>query len=67
MNFIQLRNKDYGKLSDIAFENDYSDQSHLIRSFKEFAGISPNQYQKQYNELAEFLRTGKVAPGWWVA
>ena len=51
----QLRNNDYQKLSDIAFENDYADQSHLIRSFKEFAGLSPNQYQKQYNEVVENL------------
>lgn len=43
----QLRNNDYGKLSDIAFENDYADQSHFIRAFKEFAGFSPFQYQKQ--------------------
>jgi len=31
----------------------FTDQSHFIRSFKEFAGISPNQYQKQYTELVE--------------
>ncbi|PSL46373.1 AraC family transcriptional regulator [Chitinophaga niastensis] len=46
----QLRNNDYNKLSDIAFENDYADQSHYIRVFKEFAGISPFQYQKQSKE-----------------
>ena len=51
----QLRNNDYNKLSDIAYDNDYADQSHLIRSFKEFAGISPYQYQKQYNEVVENL------------
>lgn len=49
----QLRDNDYSKLSDIAYDNDYADQSHLIRSFKEFAGISPFQFQKQYNELVE--------------
>lgn len=49
----QLRERSYTKLSDIAFENDYTDQSHFIRSFKEFAGFSPNQYQKQSNEVAE--------------
>ncbi|TCC91039.1 helix-turn-helix domain-containing protein [Pedobacter hiemivivus] len=48
-----LRGNKYNKLSDIAFENNYADQSHFIRSFKEFAGISPNQYQKQYTELVE--------------
>jgi AraC-like DNA-binding protein len=49
----QLRNNDYSKLSDIAFENDYADQSHFIRSFKEFAGFSPYQYQKKSTEVVE--------------
>ena len=51
----QLRNNDYGKLSDIAFENEYADQSHFIRAFKEFAGFSPFQYQKESAELIENL------------
>lgn len=52
----QLRNNNFSKLSDIAFENDYADQSHYIRAFKEFAGFSPYQYQKKSNEVvANFL------------
>lgn len=47
----QLRNNNYSKLSDIAFENDYADQSHYIRVFKEFAGVSPYQYQKKNTEI----------------
>lgn len=43
----QLKDNNYSKLSDIAFDNDYADQSHFIRSFKEFTGFSPNQYQQQ--------------------
>jgi len=43
----ELRFNRYEKLSDIAYENEYADQSHFIRSFKEFAGCSPLQYQKQ--------------------
>jgi len=43
----QLTEQKHDKLSDIAFENDYADQSHFIRSFKEFAGASPLQFQKQ--------------------
>lgn len=50
-----LRQSDYNKLSDIAFENDYADQSHFIRAFKEFAGISPFQFQKRSRELIENL------------
>jgi AraC-like DNA-binding protein len=49
----QLRESDYLKLSDIAFENNYADQSHFIRSFKEFSGVSPQQYQKQLTEVIE--------------
>lgn len=51
----QMRNSKFDKLSDIAFENDYADQSHFIRSFKEFTGFSPNQYQVQSNEIVENL------------
>jgi AraC-like DNA-binding protein len=49
----QLRNNNYDKLSDIAFENDYADQSHFIRAFKEFAGFSPYRFRKQSNEVVE--------------
>lgn len=48
-----LRNNDFGKLSDIAYEHDYADHSHYVRAFKEFAGASPNQYQKQSTEIVE--------------
>ena len=50
-----LENGYYSKLSDIAFENGYADQSHFIRSFKEFAGISPGQYQKQASGIFQNL------------
>ncbi|GAB3510680.1 hypothetical protein GCM10027341_49350 [Spirosoma knui] len=49
----QLRNNTYDKLSDIAFEQEYADQSHFIRTFKEFAGVSPYQFQKQNSDVAE--------------
>jgi AraC-like DNA-binding protein len=49
----QLRKNNYQKLSDIAYENGYADQSHFIRSFKEFTGVSPFDYRKQLNEVAE--------------
>lgn len=51
----QIRHNNFEKLSDIAFENDYADQSHFIRSFKEFTGFSPNQYQIKSNEIVENL------------
>ncbi len=42
--FQQLNHKNYHKLSDIAFENGYADQSHYIRAFKEFTNITPKEY-----------------------
>jgi len=51
----QLRNNHYRKLSDVAYENGYADQSHFIRAFKEFAGFSPQQYRLQSHEVVENL------------
>lgn len=46
----QLKNQKYNKLSDIAYENGFTDQSHFIRTFKEFTGHSPNKFQKTFLE-----------------
>jgi AraC-like DNA-binding protein len=43
----QLRKNDFSKLSDLAYDNGYADQSHFIRSFKEFTGLSPLEFKKQ--------------------
>ncbi len=48
----QLKKGNYQKLSDIAFDNGYADQSHFIRSFKEFTGYSPMEFQQQEYESA---------------
>ncbi|CCH02294.1 transcriptional regulator, AraC family [Fibrella aestuarina BUZ 2] len=42
----QLESRHYQKLSDIAFDNGYADQSHFIRSFKEFTGVTPLQFRR---------------------
>jgi len=42
--FTQLNNRRHHKLSDIAFQHGYADQSHYIRSFKEFTNITPGEY-----------------------
>ncbi|MCF0074403.1 helix-turn-helix domain-containing protein [Dyadobacter sp. CY261] len=49
----QLRSQSYDKLSDIAFEQEYADQSHFIRNFKEFTGLTPFQFRKSTRETVE--------------
>jgi AraC-like DNA-binding protein len=44
MAFFQLKGGHYHKLADIAYTNGYFDQSHYIRSFKEFVHTTPNEY-----------------------
>jgi AraC-like DNA-binding protein len=44
LSFVQLRAKDFNALTDVAYDNGFSDQSHFIRSFREFADITPNHY-----------------------
>ena len=48
--FTQLNNRRRYKLSDIAYQNGYADQSHYIRSFKEFTNITPTEYLKLGSE-----------------
>lgn len=42
--FQQLNSRAYDKLSDIAFQHGYADQSHYVRSFKEFTNLVPTDY-----------------------
>lgn len=42
--FQQLNNRQFLNLSDVAFDNSYADQSHYIKSFKEFTSITPTDY-----------------------
>jgi len=42
--FQRLRRRQFGKLSDLAYDYGYADQSHYIRTFKAFTGITPKQY-----------------------
>jgi AraC-like DNA-binding protein len=44
--FTQLRTQDFQSLTDLAYANGFADQSHFIRSFKEFANTTPNNYLK---------------------
>jgi len=42
--FYQLKSGQFDKLTDVAYDNGYFDQSHYIRSFKEFAATTPHDY-----------------------
>lgn len=42
--FTQLRTGQFDKLTDIAYDNGFADQSHFIRSFREFTHITPLRY-----------------------
>ncbi len=42
----QLTTKDFRKINDIVYANGFSDQSHFIRVFKAFTGVTPHTYRK---------------------
>jgi AraC-like DNA-binding protein len=44
ISFTQLRAKEFNKLTDVAYDNGFADQSHFIRSFREFAKNTPKSY-----------------------
>lgn len=51
LRMMQLGSSDY---ADIAYANGYSDQSHFIREFRQFSGLTPKQlvdYQAPYSDL----------------
>ncbi|RFA25516.1 hypothetical protein CAI21_18950 [Alkalilimnicola ehrlichii] len=49
----RLRNGSYTLLSDIAFDLSYSDQSHFIRDFKRFCGLTPAEYAVRCREVIQ--------------
>lgn len=49
----QLRANNYLKLTDIAYESGFADQSHFIRTFKEFTGLTPREYLVNYQIVSE--------------
>ncbi len=42
-----LRNKNFLKFSDVAYQLHYFDQAHFIKNVKELSGLSPRKLQKQ--------------------
>lgn len=46
LSFTQLKSQRFNALTDIAYDNGFADQSHFIRTFREFTQITPNNYLK---------------------
>lgn len=46
LSFTQVRTGEFDHLTDVAFDNGFADQSHFIRSFKEFTQLTPRDYVK---------------------
>lgn len=44
--FDQLKSEAFDKLSDVAYQTGFADQSHFIRSFKEHTQTTPKEYVK---------------------
>jgi len=42
--FQQLNQYQFSRLTDIAYQHGFADQSHFIRVFKEFTGLTPGEY-----------------------
>ena len=42
----QMAGNDYDKLTDIVYENGFSDQSHFIKVFKAYTGMTPKAFSK---------------------
>lgn len=45
----QMSDSDYTHLTDIGYESGYADQSHFIRSFKRYTGMTPKEYLSSMN------------------
>jgi AraC-like DNA-binding protein len=55
-----LRASDFKNFTALTYENDYFDQSHFIREFKEFTGTNPKSFLLNANEkLVNFPRWKK--------
>lgn len=42
----RLSSNGFTDMAGVAFQHGYADQSHLIRAFRDFTGLTPLEYQK---------------------
>lgn len=58
-----LRNEPAASLSALAHGNGYSDQAHMTREFREFAGLTPSQYRLLAPAAAHHVAPGAPPAG----
>ncbi len=51
----RLRSDEFLNDTELAHEQNFADQSHLIRMFREFSGLTPRQFRKQYAGVVDNL------------
>lgn len=57
-NTLQLiEQKKFNSLTMLAYESSFYDQSHFIKDFKEFTGLTPKMYFSENLELARYFST----------
>ncbi len=50
-----LLNDQFSSLSDLAYENEYYDQAHFIKDFKEFTGSTPKEFYGTHLKMSSLL------------
>jgi AraC-like DNA-binding protein len=48
----KLLTQEVPRLTDLAYENDYFDQAHFIKDFKEFTGITPKEFYGDHLKMS---------------
>ncbi len=55
----KLLSKEVASLTDLAYENEYFDQAHFIKDFKEFTGLTPKEFYGEDLKMS-LIFDGKV-------
>ncbi len=50
-----LLNKKFTSLTDLAYENDYYDQAHFIKNFKELTGFTPKEFYGNSTQMSSLF------------
>lgn len=52
---LRLLHQEDQSLTDVAYQSGFYDQSHFIRGFREFTGMTPGEYRKQKSQMTAHL------------